>query len=168
MTSFFFIAIFRFAAIPGVIETQLLAQPLHCTHASRTRNSSDISQYLFTRLLRPESTSLLRVLQIVSDDVGLLEEQAHGVGQLRVLAHLRILQPGGREELRQPHANQPCHIVAILQRGRHKATLLFYQILDAAGLQLDADLPGPTPSWIPLSFQGTQPFPPPSGGRCLR
>lgn len=73
-----------------------VTQSLHCAHGGGVRwNSSDISQCLFTRLLRPESTALLRVLQIVSDDVGLLEEQAHGVGQLGVLAHLRILQPGG-------------------------------------------------------------------------
>lgn len=61
----------------------------------------------------------MRVLQIVSDDVGLLEEQAHGVGQLGVLAHLRVFQLGCREELRQAHAHQPCHVVTILQRGEH-------------------------------------------------
>lgn len=43
-------------------------------------------------LLWPESTPLLCVLQIVSDNVGLLQEQSHGVGQLYVTSHLRVLK----------------------------------------------------------------------------
>lgn len=75
-------------------------------------------------LLWPEGTSLLCVLQIVSDDVGLLEEQAHGVGQLRVPPHLRVLQLGCREEPRQADADQPGYIVAVLHRGRDKTAVL--------------------------------------------
>ena len=47
-------------------------------------------------LLGPEGAALLRVLQVVPDDVGLLEEQAHGAGQLRVLARLGVRQLGRR------------------------------------------------------------------------
>lgn len=82
-----------------------------------------------TRLLRPEGTSLLRVLQVVSDDVGLLEEETHGVGQLGVLPHLWVLQLGRGEQLRQPDPYQPCHVVTILSGikqnrnvGKHNET----------------------------------------------
>lgn len=68
-------------------------------------------------LLWPESTSISRVLQIVSDDVGLLEEQAHGVGQLGVPAHLGVLQLGRGEQSRQADAHQSSHIMAILHTG---------------------------------------------------
>ena len=67
-----------------------------------------------SHLLRPESAPLLHVLQVVSDDVGLLEEQTHRVGQLGVLPHLRVLQLRGGEQLRQTDPYQPCHIVTIL------------------------------------------------------
>lgn len=70
-------------------------------------------------LLRPEGTSLLRVLQVVSDDVGLLEEETHGVGQVRVLPHLWVLQLRRGEQLRQPDPYQPCHVVAILSGIKH-------------------------------------------------
>lgn len=69
-----------------------------------------------TNLLWPEGTSLLAVLQIVSDDVGLLEEEAHGVGQLGVSPHLGVLQLGCREKLRETDPDQPGNVVAILQR----------------------------------------------------
>lgn len=76
-----------------------------------------------SHLLRPEDTSFLHVLQVVPDDVGLLEEQTHGVGQFGVLAHLWVLQLGGGEQLRQTDPDQPCHIVAILQ-GIQQSTAL--------------------------------------------
>lgn len=79
-----------------------------------------------TRLLRPEGTSFLRVLQIVSDDVRLLEEQAHGVGQLGVVPHLRLLQLGRREQLRQTDAYQPCYVVAILHKRTKQKTFFFF------------------------------------------
>lgn len=72
-----------------------------------------------TRLLRPEGTSLLRVLQVVSDDVGLLEEETHRVGQLGVLPHLWVLQLRRGEQLRQPDPYQPCHVVTILSGIKH-------------------------------------------------
>lgn len=80
-------------------------------HTGKTNTLS-----LRPHLLWPEGTSLLCVLQIVSDDVSLLEEQAHGVGQLSVPPHLGVLQLGRREQLRQANTNQPCHEVAILHR----------------------------------------------------
>lgn len=76
-----------------------------------------------SHLLRPEDTSFLHVLQVVPDDVGLLEEQTHGVGQFGVLADLWVLQLGGGEQLRQTDPDQPCHIVAILQ-GIQQSTAL--------------------------------------------
>lgn len=76
-----------------------------------------------SHLLRPEDTSFLHVLQVVPDDVGLLEEQTHGVGQFGVLAHLWVLQLRGGEELRQTDPDQPCHIVTILQ-GIKQSTVL--------------------------------------------
>lgn len=76
-----------------------------------------------SHLLRPEDTSFPHVLQVVPDDVGLLEEQTHGVGQFGVLAYLWVLQLGGGEQLRQTDPNQPCHIVAILQ-GIKQSTAL--------------------------------------------
>lgn len=66
-------------------------------------------------LLRPEGPPLLLVLQIVPDDVGLLEEQTHGVGQLRVPAHLNILQLGRREESGQADPHQTRHVMTVLQ-----------------------------------------------------
>lgn len=62
----------------------------------------------------------MRVLQIVSDDVGLLQEQAHGVGQLGVPPHLGVLQLGRGEQLRQADADQPRHVVTILHRRRER------------------------------------------------
>lgn len=65
------------------------------------RNRNPIGVYL----LGPEGPTLFCVFKIVSDDVGLLEEQAHRVGQLCVLPNFRILQLGGREEPRQTDAD---------------------------------------------------------------
>lgn len=144
-----------------------------------------------TRLLRPEGTSLLRVLQVVSDDVGLLEEETHGVGQLGVLPHLWVLQLGRGEQLRQPDPYQPCHVVTILSGikqnrnvGKHNEThgetnvveeqrdaaildcyiFIYFQIFSSSMETSGSHLPGPTPSWIPLSFPGIPPFLLPYGG----
>lgn len=47
---------------------------------------------VFPHLSGPELPSLQLVLQIVTDDVSFLQEEAHGVGQLRVLPDDRIFQ----------------------------------------------------------------------------
>lgn len=85
-----------------------------CAVRKRNANKTRIPRSQ-SHLLRPEGTSFLHVLQVVSDDVGLLEEQTHRVGQLGVLPHLWVLQPRGGEQLGQTDPYQPCHIVTILQ-----------------------------------------------------
>ena len=65
--------------MPVVIFTQSDCKPHTKTH---------FNLYLFW----PELSSLQYVLEVVSDDVGLLEEQTHRVGQLVILANLWTLQ----------------------------------------------------------------------------
>ena len=50
---------------------------------------------ILTYFFWPELSSLQYVLEVVSDDVGLLEEQTHRVGQLVILADLWTLQLRG-------------------------------------------------------------------------
>ena len=59
------------------------------------RREGEVPHYL----TRPELSPLQCVLQIVSDDVGLLQEQSHGVGQSLVPSYHLTLQTRGREQL---------------------------------------------------------------------
>lgn len=81
-------------------------------HVGFEVNRNPIGVYL----LGPEGPTLCCVFKIVSDDVGLLEEQAHRVGQLSVLPHFWILQLGGGEEPRQTDADETGDVVAVLQK----------------------------------------------------
>lgn len=75
----------------------------------------DTSKHTQSYLLWPKSATLLCVLQIISDDVGLLEEQSHRVRQLCVPPHLGVLELRRRKQAGQADANEPCHIVTILK-----------------------------------------------------
>mmetsp|Transcript_17480 Transcript_17480/g.38078 ORF Transcript_17480/g.38078 Transcript_17480/m.38078 type:complete len:432 (-) Transcript_17480:279-1574(-) len=68
-------------------------------------------------LLGPEHAGrgqLVDVLQVVADDVRLLQELAHGVGDLLHLQEVLALELGHGEQLGQAHAHQPRHIEAVL------------------------------------------------------
>ena len=73
-------------------------------------------------LLGPELPLLENILQEVTDDVCLLQEQAHGIGQSRVLAHHCVLHSRRREESRQADANQTRHIMTVLQTQVHRVS----------------------------------------------
>lgn len=98
---------------------------LCCTNILLYKQISYSHSQLITRpgphLFGPEGTSLLCVLQIIPDDIGLLEEQAHGVGQCRVLSHLRVFQLGCGKKLGQTNAHQPGNVMAILQNKTSKS-----------------------------------------------
>ena len=59
----------------------------------RERVKKERSKINHTYLFRPEVSAIFYILQVVSYDVGLLEEEAHGVGQLVVPPYLLPLQP---------------------------------------------------------------------------
>ena len=67
-----------------------------------------------TYLPWPELSPLHNVFKIVADDVGLLEEQSHGVGQVVILSHLLPLKTRCRKQLRQTNTHQTSYIVAVL------------------------------------------------------
>ena len=67
-----------------------------------------------TYLPWPELSPLHNVFKVVADDVGLLEEQSHGVGQVMVLSHLLPLKTRRRKQLRQTNTYQTSYIVAVL------------------------------------------------------
>lgn len=81
-----------------------------------------MNSYLFW----PEGPAHLSIFQIVSDDVGFLEKQAHWVCQLRVPSHFWILQLGGREEPGQADADETGNVVAVLHRSQtdNKAVII--------------------------------------------
>ena len=68
-----------------------------------------------TYLPWPELSPLHNIFKIVANDVGLLEEQSHGVGQVMVLSHLLPLKTRRRKQLRQTNTYQTSYIVAVLR-----------------------------------------------------
>mmetsp|Transcript_36980 Transcript_36980/g.114189 ORF Transcript_36980/g.114189 Transcript_36980/m.114189 type:complete len:444 (+) Transcript_36980:332-1663(+) len=66
-------------------------------------------------LLGPEHARRLLddVLVVVADDVGLLEEEAHAVGDAQVLGDRRVLEPARREEAREAVADEAGDVVAV-------------------------------------------------------
>ena len=75
--------------------------------------------HVHTHLLRPKLSSLHNVLEVVSDNVGLLEEQSHRVGKVVVLPHLLLLKTRCCKQLRETDTHQTSYIVAVLwSRGK--------------------------------------------------
>mmetsp|Transcript_140625 Transcript_140625/g.244857 ORF Transcript_140625/g.244857 Transcript_140625/m.244857 type:complete len:232 (+) Transcript_140625:912-1607(+) len=74
-----------------------------------------VLRVLTPHLLRPEHPRglLLDVLQVVPDDVDLLQEQPHGVGDVQLRGQHRRLRPRG-EDPAQAMPNQPRDVVTVL------------------------------------------------------
>ena len=84
-------------------------------------------------LARPKDPSVLQVLEIVADDVGLLQEEAHRVGQLLVFPDRRRLQAGLRKQVREADADQPGDVVAVAVPLRRRVHALALEELGHAG-----------------------------------
>jgi hypothetical protein len=64
-------------------------------------------------LTRPEEASLVRVLAEVTNDVRLLEHEAHAVREFQLLAEPGWLLPRGSEKFGEPLSNDTRNIVTI-------------------------------------------------------
>ena len=84
------------------------------THTHTHTHTHPHPTYTHTYLLWPELSPLHNVFKVVADDVGLLEEQSHGVGQVVILSHLLPLKTRRRKQLRETNAHQTSYIVAVL------------------------------------------------------
>ena len=63
--------------------------------------------------LGPEVPPLLDVFPVVSDNVGFLEEEAHGVGQFELICQPRLFLPRSSKETRETFPNQTGNVVAV-------------------------------------------------------
>ena len=147
---------------------------------SFTRNFIFNSCFLLSRVRRnnsyifgPEFPVFETVFQVVPDDVGFLEEQPHGVGEVGVLAHDGILQLGRWKESGETDADQTSNIVAVLKEEDTEIKFCAWKLHNMLFNQLKLpqiryrDCPPSSPWWCWFSA-GTAPWSWPGGCPCLR
>ena len=74
---------------------------------------AELTRVLAPDLARPKDAPLVNVLAVVADDVYLLEEEAHRVGEALVLANDVVFHARLRKELGEADADEARHVVAV-------------------------------------------------------